>query len=252
MKCKICEANSKEFDTAKIMSKYQIKYFRCEKCGFIQTEEPYWLTEAYSEAITDSDIGLIQRNIENSKKISSIINYIFPESKNYLDYGGGYGIFTRMMRDRGFDFQWYDEYCKNLFAQNHEKNKSHYDIATAFELFEHLVDPVEDIKKIFQYSPAIIFSTEIIPYNNPPKVSDWWYYGTEHGQHISFYTKESLEILASQYGKYYSGANNIHIISDKKNVEKKIAFCIKWARIINKINRRQSLLSSDYKDIMKG
>ena len=64
MKCKICSSESKYFAAAKLLNKYDVKYFECSNCGFIQTETPYWLKDAYSEGITSSDIGLASRNIQ--------------------------------------------------------------------------------------------------------------------------------------------------------------------------------------------
>lgn len=69
MNCKVCGSEVQLFDTAIILNKYQIDYFECPHCGFIQTEEPYWLNEAYASAITSSDIGLIMRNLSLSKKV---------------------------------------------------------------------------------------------------------------------------------------------------------------------------------------
>ena len=34
-----------------------------------------------------------------------------------LDIGGGTGLLTRLLRDVGFEAQWSDEYCDNIFAQ---------------------------------------------------------------------------------------------------------------------------------------
>jgi hypothetical protein len=35
----------------------------------------------------------------------------------FVDIGGGYGLLTRLMRDRGFDFYWKDPHCENIFAK---------------------------------------------------------------------------------------------------------------------------------------
>lgn len=88
-KCKICGSETCSFDRAKILSKYDVQYFRCPKCGFIQTEEPYWLEEAYSEAITNEDIGIIYRNELLKQKVQSIIFNFFSHAKTFLDWGGG-------------------------------------------------------------------------------------------------------------------------------------------------------------------
>jgi 2-polyprenyl-3-methyl-5-hydroxy-6-metoxy-1,4-benzoquinol methylase len=31
------------------------------------------------------------------------------QPENFLDFGGGYGVFTRWMRDEGYDFFHYDQ-----------------------------------------------------------------------------------------------------------------------------------------------
>ena len=108
------------------------------------------------------------------------------------------------MRDRGFDFQWYDKYTQNLFARGFEKSRGHYDVVTAFELFEHYDKPLDEIKKLAELGDEIIFSTLLLP-EPAPKPDDWWYYSTSTGQHISFYTKRALIHCAELIGPYYVG-----------------------------------------------
>src|SRR5688572_4643623 len=102
MFCKICENKCEEVFIEKVLNKYQVKYFQCTDCKFIQTEEPYWLPEAYQNAIAKLDIGLIWRNLNFSKTVENIIKENFNVHGRFLDYGGGYGMFVRMMRDKGF------------------------------------------------------------------------------------------------------------------------------------------------------
>ena len=63
MQCKICSSKMNTFNMAIILNKYNVQYYRCYNCGYICTEEPYWLEEAYSSAIANTDIGLISRNV---------------------------------------------------------------------------------------------------------------------------------------------------------------------------------------------
>jgi len=143
MKCKICGYNSEIFDRAIILEKYDICYYRCDQCDFIQTEEPYWLEEAYSSSITKSDIGLIGRNISFSDVTRNLIVTCLDPNKSFLDYGGGYGMFVRLMRDKGFDFYRYDPICENLFAQGFDaQTDKEYSLLTAWEVLEHLVNPL--------------------------------------------------------------------------------------------------------------
>jgi hypothetical protein len=44
--CKICKSEVKYLFSKEILSKYNIKYYQCSTCLFIQTEKPYWQEEA--------------------------------------------------------------------------------------------------------------------------------------------------------------------------------------------------------------
>lgn len=218
MICKICNSKTKQVFTAKILNKYDVKYFKCDSCGYLFTEEPFWLEEAYSRPINLSDTGLLDRNIYFSKILSVILFFFFDKNKSYLDYAGGYGVFTRLMRDIGFDFNWHDPYTKNLFANGFEKEKlahSKFEVLTTFEVFEHLVNPKEELEKMLQFSDTVIFSTELLQ-SQIPVPKDWWYYGFNHGQHISFYTEKTLYTLASQQDMNFYNINGIHIITKRK------------------------------------
>lgn len=252
-KCKICGSESKYFDSAYVLNKYNVSYYICSNCGFIQTEAPYWLNEAYSDAISDSDIGILLRNVVLVDKSKAILSYCLSNHKNILDYGGGYGIYTRMMRDNGFNVEWYDKYAENIFAKGFEKSVEHYDIVTAFELFEHFDDPVKEISDIFRYGDTLLFSTEIIP-NVPPsdKIIDWWYFAPQTGQHIAFYTEKSFNIIAAKFNKrYYKISNGFHIITNKKLSVYKLKLMYKLSKILNLFNKRESLLQSDYNMMIK-
>jgi len=216
MKCKICHSEAKPLFTTKVLNKYDVQYYRCPNCEFIQTEKPIWLKEAYHHAITDLDIGLIYRNLEYSKIIYKTIVNFFDSQKQFLDFAGGYGIFVRLMRDMGLNFFHQDKYCENIFATNHsiEKAKeSKFEVLTALEVFEHLNNPLEEINKMFFLSDTIIFSTEIIPASTPTKPGDWWYFIPETGQHIAFYSEKTLLEIAQHFKSNYFRTGNLHMFT---------------------------------------
>ena len=218
MICKICNSNAKQVFNSKILKKYDVKYFKCDNCGYLFTEQPFWLDKAYSRSINLSDTGLLDRNIYFSKVLSVLIYFCFNKNGLFLDYAGGYGVFTRLMRDIGFDFYWHDPYTQNLFANGFEKDlkpDSKFELITAFEVFEHLVSPKEEIEKMLSYSKTIVFSTELLP-KEIPDPKEWWYYGFNHGQHISFYSEKTLNTLANQFKSNYYNVNGIHILSERK------------------------------------
>ncbi|NCD01152.1 class I SAM-dependent methyltransferase [bacterium] len=218
--CKICGKKMRLFFSHKILNKYNIKYFKCDNCGFIQTENPYWIKEAYNRPINIYDTGVLSRNIYLSK-ISTIFIYLYfykNNSDKYLDYAAGYGIFVRLMRDIGFNFFWKDIYTKNLFSEGFEFNeKCEHNIKalTCFECFEHFVNPILEIEKMLEISKNIIFSTNLT--RNYYKDLSWWYYGFDHGQHISFYSLETLKFIAKKYNlNLYTNKKNFHILTNKR------------------------------------
>ncbi len=216
MKCKICgEAASMAF-ISKVMNKYDVKYFKCRTCGFLFTEEPFWLNEAYKTPINIYDTGIMTRNIYFSKIVSAFIYFCLDKDAKFLDYAGGYGIFTRLMRDIGFDYYWYDDFTENLIARGFEMRTEHgmYELLTAFEVLEHFTNPKVEIEKMLSKSKNIIFSTIILPEAIPK--TNWWYYGFEHGQHISFYSECTLKTIATYFEMNFYIFNNLFLMTKKK------------------------------------
>ncbi len=216
MNCSICQKETKKIFNTKVLYKYDVDYYQCPNCGFGQTENPYWLEEAYISSMNLSDTGIMYRCERMSKITTSLLFLFFRTKGKFLDYAGGFGVFTRQMRDIGFDFYWHDPYTKNEIARGFEGTlNERYELVTTFESFEHFVSPIEEIRKIANLTDTIIFTTDMIS-NPAPKHSDWWYYASEHGQHISFYSIKSLKIIASKMDMDYYSANNVHILTKRK------------------------------------
>jgi len=49
-----------------------------------------------------------------------------------------------------------------------------YELVSAFEVFEHLVNPLEEIERMLRLSDSILFSTLLVP-TPAPGLADWWY-----------------------------------------------------------------------------
>jgi hypothetical protein len=174
------------------------------------------LDEAYSRPINLSDTGYMVRNQFYAKRLTILLYLLFGKNGRYLDYAGGYGVFVRMMRDIGFDFYWDDKYTQNMFATGFEwKQTSKVDAVTLFEVFEHFVDPMDEIKKLLTISDTIIFSTDLHP-NPVPQPNDWWYYGLDHGQHIAFYSTKTFEYIAKKVQLNYFNVGSLHVLSRKE------------------------------------
>lgn len=251
--CRICRAASSDFGTALVLGKHRVRYYRCPECGFIQTERPYWLLEAYDEAVSSYDIGSVNRAIVNAVSCERHILASLDCNARFIDYGAGYGVFVRRMRDIGFDFYWHDTHCENIFAAGFEADVSgetRYELLTAFEVFEHLVDPVEEIANMLELSSSIMFSTEVLP-SDSPGPDRWWYYFPQHGQHVSFYSPQSLAVLAKHF--------NVHLASDRRSMHLltrrpedfrttfgRLMLTLGGTRFLRRRLRTQSLLAADF------
>lgn len=216
MNCKICQNETSKIFDAIVLYKYEVSYFQCPKCGFTQTEKPYWLDEAYESSMNLSDTGVMFRSERMSKIVTSLITLFFNSKGVFLDYAGGLGVFTRQMRDIGFDFYWQDPYTENQLARGFEGDLTKkYDLVTTFESFEHFEEPLVEVEKILKLTDTIVLTTDLIS-KKAPKHKDWWYYGSEHGQHIAFHSKESFEVMANKFGLHYHNMMNVHILTRKK------------------------------------
>jgi hypothetical protein len=251
--CKVCGMFSRLFGVAVVLRRYHVQYFRCEECGFIQTEAPYWLEEAYSSAIAKQDVGIMQRNLVNCEVTSGVLNLLFPQMSTAVDYGAGHGVLVRLMRDRGFNFVWSDLHATNDYARGFEcQAGSTYDFLTAFEVLEHLTDPVADLSKLMALSENVFVSTWLVP-QPAPGISDWWYYVPTTGQHIAFYTTESLRIMAARFGRSLLSFGPYHLFTrePKSSLLYRLATNSRIARIVNRMYRRPSLIENDFQQMTR-
>ncbi|GFO61608.1 hypothetical protein GMST_39330 [Geomonas silvestris] len=226
--CNICAAETVLQFTVPVLRKHQVSFHRCLGCGFLQAEEPYWLEEAYARPINIYDTGILARNRDLSRAMSALLYVFFDKRGHFLDYGGGYGIFTRMMRDIGFDFSWSDPYCQNLFAEGFEYRPGQaLEAVTSLENFEHFVKPLDEVAKMLAYSENIMFTTQLLP-NPVPGPQQWWYYAFEHGQHVSFYTPEALRRLAAHFGlNVVSDGRSLHLLTRKSVSQRSFRLAVK-------------------------
>ncbi len=245
------------------MNRYDAEYRRCDDTGHIQVSEPYWLPEAYDEAITELDLGIISRNIQKSHMTIRLMEKLNWFDLDGLDYGGGYGIFTRTMRDYGYDFVHYDPHCRNLFAKGFdlmtlESLVSPKNLVTAWEVFEHAVDPNQMMDELTRCGNNILFSTELIPGEILTSIDDWSYFAPQIGQHLSFYTLKSLSHLAGKHNLFlYSDGTANHLMSQqplrrnpfdvfKPGLGKRVVTYAQRFALTPLLSRRTSRLPADY------
>lgn len=236
--CKLCESKANQCGRKLILDKYDARYLRCSACDYVWVESPHWLDEAYSNAIAALDTGIVVRNLWLRDACCALLGSSFRDVKTLVDHGGGTGLFVRLMRDRGHDAYWSDKHCDNLLARGFDADpEARYDLLTAFELVEHLEEPMVEFQRLYARAPRLLISTELQP-SDPGRLMDWHYLAPEAGQHIGFFTRRSLEVVAERLGLVLSSNNrNLHVLAPDRVSDRwlyllrKPAWASKWARM---------------------
>ena len=198
IRCRICERETRASFRAPIFGR-QIQYFECPHCEYVQSETPDWLDQAYARAINDTDTGLVARCQNNVRLVTSTLFLAGKPRGRTVDFAGGYGLLTRLLRDVGVDAWWTDPFCENLLARGFEYESGSVDLVTAFEAFEHFVNPVEELGRMLEMAPRVLFSTTLCP-KPVPEIGSWDYFGFDHGQHIGFFRVRTIEVMAARFG----------------------------------------------------
>ena len=225
----------------------KVRYMRCSKCGYVQTEQPYWLDRAYENSVNDSDTGILARNFTNLHVVLATLFAMRNLRQRVVDFAGGYGILTRLLRDHGVEALWSDAFTRNLVARGFEHNGEPAGLVTAFEAFEHFVNPGLELDKMMATAPNVLLSTAIVP-DPVPRPGEWWYYGSEHGQHIGFYTLDALRILAARHRRHLlTDGHFYHLMTEKKIGATNWNSCLRLKRIIRVLASRR-LKSKTWED----
>lgn len=210
--CRLCNGAAEHIFSCRVLQKYDVAYFRCNHCGSAQTERPYWLEEAYSKGnLADIDTGPVWRSLNSQAVIFAAARVLgLPKNAAIVDFGGGSGLLTRLLRDQGFNARWSDKYARNELASGFNDTGGQADIVCCFEVAEHLVDPLLDLAPMFQRdAQLIIIGTQT--YRG--QTSEWWYVSPQTGQHVFFYSDRGMAYIAQHFGYHYVHISSIHFFS---------------------------------------
>lgn len=231
--CRTCHSSRTTQGFTGLVLEKKIQYYECKKCGYVQTESPTWLTEAYKSPINISDTGIVHRNNNNIKLVLATLSALKSRKAIVVDCAGGHGLLVRMLRDIGINAFWSDPFTENILARGFEYKHDPSDyigLVTAFEALEHFVDPQEEVKNLLNISTNILFTTTLIP-RPTPNPSDWWYYGLEHGQHIGFFRVETLHYLARLFNcQLLTDGHSVHLFTRSRVSSRKWRFFMRLSR----------------------
>lgn len=209
--------------------------YHCGACGLYEFPDPDWLDAAYTDPIAAIDVGIAARCLYAARVTEALVRAEKLGSRRHLDYGGGYGLLTRQLRDRGIDMYHQDPLAENLFAQTFEGGlEDEYGAVTLIEVFEHLTEPLDLLRTLSQRAELVIISTVLVP-DPVGDITDWWYLIPDLGQHITFYTPAALRAMAEQVGMHVvTNGLNLHVFSRQPlgRLGRQVVKDVRYARFV--------------------
>lgn len=188
------------------VSEKWIDYFLCQQCGFCFAPEMYaWSFDDFGKFIYNQDYELVDPEYKQVRPENNaqLIDQMFARSKaglRHLDYGGGSGLLSRVLRGKGWDSTTYDPFVN---ADVQVTDLGSYDLVTAFEVFEHVTDIeglLKNLRTLCKPDGLVLFSTLLSDGEIAPgKKISWWYAAPRNG-HISLFSARSLQVCMQRSG----------------------------------------------------
>jgi SAM-dependent methyltransferase len=194
-----------------------VYYFLCDRCGFCFAPEFLsWTRAEFERRIYNEDYEEVDPDYVEARPqyvANTILGMLDAEALaiRHLDYGGGNGMLSDILFQRGWDSTSYDPFVNRDVAVG---DLGTFDLITAVEVFEHVADVnrlASDLLTLLRPHGVVLFTTQL----SDGKIArgqplSWWYAAPRNG-HISLFSCTSLVILANSRGlKFGSLSPNLH------------------------------------------
>ena len=177
-------------------------YCQCKNCFLVFVPPAFHLSRECEKADYDK-----HQNSPDDEGYKTFLKRIYlpmmerlsPNSQG-LDFGSGPGpTLSKMFQQAGMTVSLYDQY----YAVNENALKTEYDFVTATEVLEHLRTPADTLLKVWScVKPCGLLGIMTKLVIDKESFKSWHY--KNDLTHVAFYSRETFEWLAGEWGARFS------------------------------------------------
>lgn len=226
MRCRLCSADARPAGQRKgLRTGRTFSLARCQGCGFAWVLDPITeVTSIYDETYyagrgSDPSVDFAfeyehpEKTVRQSewRGVLRVVRRLAPQARTWLDLGCGTGGLVRYVASQsrfevaGFDQGAWAERARRdglpiLHADDLETRAGSFDVVTAIEVIEHVVDPVDFLRQARRMlrPGGLIFLTTANASCAPAQLASWSY--VEPEIHVSYFTPRALGLALSAAG----------------------------------------------------
>jgi SAM-dependent methyltransferase len=206
------------------LSGVPVYYNLCDNCHLLFSPTIYsWSQDQFAQHIYNAEYVKIDPDYIKNRpeqwrgEMLKLFSFFNPVDR-HLDYGGGSGLLSNLLRQNGWNSTTFDPFV-NINTSIFDLGQ--FKLISSIEVFEHVNDLnflMSNLHKLLSDDGLIIFSTKLndghITFG---KRLNWWYASPRNG-HITLFSKKSLEILARKFGfEYFSRDEDVHFLYKTKS-----------------------------------
>jgi hypothetical protein len=224
--CPVCQGRSVPFDVVDLntscgevdgkrlpLAGVPVYYFLCDSCNFCHAPQmAAWSLEEFAQRVYNDEYVRVDpdylevRPSLNAAALMQLFGGAAPPLR-HLDYGGGHGLLSDMLRDSGWDSRSHDPFVDRDVPV---RSLGKFDLVTAYEVFEHVPDVralAADLASVMADDAVVLFTTLVSDGNvHRGKRLEWWYAAPRNG-HISLFSRESLGRLGAIEGLQFGSSS---------------------------------------------
>jgi hypothetical protein len=194
-----------------------VRYVNCAACGFCFAPSLHgWSREEFALRICNDDYILVDPDYRERRPRVHADHLIAlfgarPQGIAHLDYGGGQGLMSDMLRDSGWRSTSYDPFAGEATDIS---SLGKFDLVTAYEVFEHVPDVrglARDLAALVKDEGIVHFSTMLTDGKLSSDAAAAWWYASPRNGHIRLDSRDALFYLAHNEGlNFASFSPNLH------------------------------------------